>query len=75
MCCKRFRVLRVSSAAIVSQVAKTSRARALKSPKLPIGVATTLRRPLGSSDSDFGSGFATIIAVERFFLQESSLWQ
>ena len=38
-------VCRVSSAAIRSTLASTSRARALRSPRLPIGVATTYRVP------------------------------
>src|SRR5450631_3471726 len=38
-------VCRVSSAAITLQACRVSRARALKSPKLPIVVATTQRRP------------------------------
>ena len=36
---------RVSSAAIKEQVCNISRARGLKSPRLPIGVATTYSRP------------------------------
>ena len=36
---------RVSSAAITSALASASRARALKSARLPIGVATTSSRP------------------------------
>src|SRR5258708_5260571 len=38
-------VCRVSSAAITLQACSVSRARGLKSPRLPIGVATTQRRP------------------------------
>src|SRR3984957_12271239 len=41
-------VWRVSSAAISAQLDNTARARADRSPRLPIGVATTYSRPAGS---------------------------
>src|SRR5579862_4005336 len=50
-------VWRVSSAAISDALASVSRARALRSPRLPMGVATTYRRP--------GATFVTILLASR----------
>src|SRR6202453_762498 len=50
-------VWRVSSAAIRAALASVSRARVLRSPRLPIGVATTYRRPAAT--------FVTILLALR----------
>src|ERR1700691_4912563 len=50
-------VWRVSSAAIKAALASVSRARALRSLRLPMGVATTYRRPCAA--------FVTILLVSR----------
>jgi uncharacterized protein len=48
-CCSSGRVWRVSSAQIAATVRRVSTARGVRSPRLPIGVATTWSTPLGAS--------------------------
>src|SRR6202790_2957002 len=64
-CCSRTPVWRVSSAAIKDTLCKISRARCERSPKLPIGVATTYNRPAGS--------IATIIFACSIFQERKGM--